>query len=136
MTEGRVTVEREIEADVREVIEMTTPCVVGAAKGLNRPRCPTLPDMMKAKKKEIRVIPRPISAFLLPFQRWSSSGFKRCPTGAGDYPGGGSGKMVRELLPAPGRGRGSIVEKEGLWRGSAFSSRRGEERSKKPPWAP
>ncbi|MEI6105732.1 MAG: electron transfer flavoprotein subunit beta/FixA family protein [Opitutae bacterium] len=51
MLEGRVTVEREIEGDVREVIEMTPPCVVGAARGLNRPRCPTLPEMMKAKKK-------------------------------------------------------------------------------------
>jgi electron transfer flavoprotein beta subunit len=58
MAESLVTVEREIEGDIREVIEMTTPCIVGAAKGLNRPRCPTLPDMMKAKKKEIRVIPQ------------------------------------------------------------------------------
>lgn len=51
-----VTVEREVEGGVREVIEMTAPCLVGAAKGLNRPRCPTLPDMMKAKKKDIRII--------------------------------------------------------------------------------
>jgi electron transfer flavoprotein beta subunit len=58
MAEGLVTVEREIEGDVREVIEMTMPCIVGATKGLNRPRCATLPDMMKAKKKEIRVISR------------------------------------------------------------------------------
>ena len=57
MTDALVTVEREIEEDVREVIEMPIPCIVGAAKGLNRPRCPTLPDMMKAKKKEIRTIP-------------------------------------------------------------------------------
>jgi electron transfer flavoprotein beta subunit len=53
-----VTVEREGEGDIREVIEMPIPCVVGAARGLNRPRCPTLPDMMKARKKEIRVISR------------------------------------------------------------------------------
>jgi len=58
MTGDLVTVEREIEGDVREVIEMSLPCIVGATKGLNRPRCATLPDMMKAKKKEIRVIPR------------------------------------------------------------------------------
>ncbi|MCX5818917.1 MAG: electron transfer flavoprotein subunit beta/FixA family protein [Deltaproteobacteria bacterium] len=57
MAESLITVEREIEGDVREVIEMPMPCIVGATKGLNRPRCPTLPDMMKAKKKEIRVIP-------------------------------------------------------------------------------
>jgi electron transfer flavoprotein beta subunit len=58
MTEGLITVEREIEGDVREVIEMPIPCIVGATKGLNRPRCATLPDMMKAKKKEIRVMRR------------------------------------------------------------------------------
>jgi electron transfer flavoprotein beta subunit len=58
MTGELVTVEREIEEDVREVIEMPMPCIVGATKGLNRPRCATLPDMMKAKKKEIRVIPK------------------------------------------------------------------------------
>jgi electron transfer flavoprotein beta subunit len=58
MTGELVTVEREIEGDIREVIEMSLPCIVGATRGLNRPRCATLPDMMKAKKKEIRVIPR------------------------------------------------------------------------------
>jgi electron transfer flavoprotein beta subunit len=56
MAGGMVTVEREIEGDAREVIEMSIPCIVGAAKGLNRPRCPTLPDMMKAKKKELKVV--------------------------------------------------------------------------------
>ena len=52
-----VTVEREIEGDVREVIEMRMPCIIGATKGLNHPRSPTLPDMMKAKKKEVLTIP-------------------------------------------------------------------------------
>jgi electron transfer flavoprotein beta subunit len=67
LARGTVTVEREIEGDVRELIEMSIPCIVGAAKGLNRPRCPTLPDMMKAKKKELKIvnsadlpIPKPI----------------------------------------------------------------------------
>jgi electron transfer flavoprotein beta subunit len=56
MADGVVTVEREMEGDLREVLEMSIPCIVGAAKGLNRPRCPTLPDMMKAKKKELKVL--------------------------------------------------------------------------------
>ncbi len=51
-----VIVEREGEGEVREVIAMKLPCVVGAARGLNRPRCPTLPDMMKARKKEISIL--------------------------------------------------------------------------------
>jgi electron transfer flavoprotein beta subunit len=58
MTGEIVTVERETEGDVREVIEISMPCIVAATKGLNHPRCATLPEMMKAKKKEIRVIPR------------------------------------------------------------------------------
>jgi electron transfer flavoprotein beta subunit len=88
MAEGLVTVEREIEGDVREVIEMTLPCIVGATKGLNRPRCATLPDMMKAKKKEIRVMIR-------------------------DDLGAASNLPAVELLelqPAPDRGRGRILE--------------------------
>ena len=35
---------------------MQTPCVIGAAKGLNEPRYPKLPDILKAKKKEIKLI--------------------------------------------------------------------------------
>lgn len=58
MADGLVTVEREIEGDIREVIEMAMPCIVGATKELNQPRSATLPDMMKAKKKEIRVMTR------------------------------------------------------------------------------
>ena len=57
ITDGTVTVEREMEGDIREVIEMRMPCIIGATKGLNHPRSPTLPDMMKAKKKEILTIP-------------------------------------------------------------------------------
>jgi electron transfer flavoprotein beta subunit len=36
---------------------MALPCIIGATKGLNRPRLATLPEMMKAKKKEIRIVP-------------------------------------------------------------------------------
>ncbi|MCK5098261.1 MAG: electron transfer flavoprotein subunit beta/FixA family protein, partial [Desulfobacteraceae bacterium] len=36
--------------------EMSLPCVVGATKGLNEPRYPKFPDIMKAKKKEIKEI--------------------------------------------------------------------------------
>lgn len=53
---GRAIVEREAGGGLKEVIEMRTPCVVGAAKGLNEPRYPKFPDIMKAKKKEIKQI--------------------------------------------------------------------------------
>jgi len=37
-------------------IRMIPPCVLGAGKGLNTPKYPTFPDIMKARKKEIRKI--------------------------------------------------------------------------------
>lgn len=48
----RAVVERETERGGREVIQMGLPCVVGAGKGLNKPRYPRLQDIMAAKKKE------------------------------------------------------------------------------------
>ena len=99
MAEGRVTVEREIEGDLREVIEMTAPCVVGAAKGLNRPRCPTLPDMMKAKKKEIRVISQADLGPPAPVPTVELLGLQAAPDrGRGRLLEGNPEKMVRDLL--------------------------------------
>ena len=51
---GTAVAEREIGGGAREVLEMSTPCVIGATKGLNEPRYPKFPDIMKAKKKEIK----------------------------------------------------------------------------------
>jgi len=53
---GKVVVEREIGGGEKEVIEMTMPCIIAATKGLNVPRYPKLPDVMKAKKKEVKQI--------------------------------------------------------------------------------
>lgn len=47
-----VTAERDIEGG-KEVVETTLPCVISAQKGLNDPRYPKLPDIMKAKSKPI-----------------------------------------------------------------------------------
>jgi electron transfer flavoprotein beta subunit len=49
-------VEREIEGGGREVVEVRLPCVIGATRGLNEPHYPKLPEIMQAKKKEIKVI--------------------------------------------------------------------------------
>ncbi len=53
---GQATVEREIGGGEKEVLEIALPCIIGASKGLNEPRFPKLPDVMKAKKKEIKQI--------------------------------------------------------------------------------
>ncbi len=54
--DGRAMVEKEIGGGTRQVIEMGLPAVIGATKGLNEPRYPKFPDIMKAKKKEIKTI--------------------------------------------------------------------------------
>ena len=50
------SVECELEAGVRQVIEIALPCVIAAGKDLNKPRYPTFIDIRKAKKKEIEQI--------------------------------------------------------------------------------
>lgn len=46
----KVVVHRDVEGDL-EVIESTLPILVTAQQGLNEPRYPSLPGIMKAKKK-------------------------------------------------------------------------------------
>jgi electron transfer flavoprotein beta subunit len=50
-----ITAERDIEGG-KEVITCSIPCVISAQKGLNDPRYPKLPDIMKAKSKPIEEI--------------------------------------------------------------------------------
>ena len=49
-------VQREIDGGARESLTVRTPCIIGATKGLNEPRFPKLPDILKAKKKQIKAI--------------------------------------------------------------------------------
>ncbi len=53
---GKAIVQTETGGGAKQVIEMSLPCVVGATKGLNEPRYPKFPDIMKAKKKKIEEI--------------------------------------------------------------------------------
>ncbi|MEK7721026.1 MAG: electron transfer flavoprotein subunit beta/FixA family protein [Elusimicrobiota bacterium] len=54
--EGEViTAERELEGGARSVIKLKLPAVITCELGLNTPRYPTLPNIMKARKKEIAV---------------------------------------------------------------------------------
>ena len=54
---GKAVVECEAGGGERDVVELELPCVIGAARGLNEPRYPKLPDIMKAKRKPLEVIP-------------------------------------------------------------------------------
>src|SRR5262249_16747682 len=52
---NKVTAEKEVEGG-KEMIELSMPCIIAAQKGLNEPRYPSLPNIMKAKQKPIEEI--------------------------------------------------------------------------------
>ncbi|MDA8129986.1 MAG: electron transfer flavoprotein subunit beta/FixA family protein [Elusimicrobia bacterium] len=55
--EGRTaTAKRELEGGAKGVVKAALPAVITCQLGLNTPRYPTLPNIMKAKKKEIAVL--------------------------------------------------------------------------------
>ncbi len=54
---GTITAKRELEGGTKGVVKLSTPALVTCQLGLNVPRYPTLPNIMKAKKKEILAVP-------------------------------------------------------------------------------
>jgi electron transfer flavoprotein beta subunit len=52
-----VTVKREAEGGTVETYKVSTPALIAANKGLNKPRFASLPGIMKAKKKPIKDVP-------------------------------------------------------------------------------
>ena len=54
--DGAALVACEKEAGAVDVVRLKLPCVVGAGKGLNSPRYPTFPEIVKARKKEVKKI--------------------------------------------------------------------------------
>jgi electron transfer flavoprotein beta subunit len=51
--DGMVEAKRELEGGVKACLKVATPVVITCQLGLNTPRYPTLPNIMKAKKKEL-----------------------------------------------------------------------------------
>jgi electron transfer flavoprotein beta subunit len=54
--EGTIRVERELENQKVQVVEMTLPAVVAVQTGINEPRYASLKGIMAAKKKEIKTV--------------------------------------------------------------------------------
>lgn len=54
--DGAITAKRELEGGIKGVVKLQLPALVTCQLGLNVPRYPTLPNIMKAKKKEITPI--------------------------------------------------------------------------------
>ena len=52
-----VIAKRELEGGIKGVVKLRLPALVTCQLGLNVPRYPTLPNIMKAKRKELLVIP-------------------------------------------------------------------------------
>ncbi len=54
--EGTWLCERNIEEGIKEEITLTPPALITVDKGINEPRYPSLPGIMKAKKKPLKKI--------------------------------------------------------------------------------
>jgi len=50
---GDVVVRCEKEGGAQEKLKLKRPCLLAAGKGLNTPRYPTFPDIVKARRKEV-----------------------------------------------------------------------------------
>lgn len=55
--DGVITAKRELEGGVKAVVKLKLPALITCQLGLNTPRYPTLPNIMKAKKKELLALP-------------------------------------------------------------------------------
>ncbi|HTG01491.1 MAG TPA: electron transfer flavoprotein subunit beta/FixA family protein [Nitrospirota bacterium] len=56
-SDGVISAKRELEGGLKCGVKLKTPAVVTCQLGLNKPRYPTLPNIMKAKKKELLAFP-------------------------------------------------------------------------------
>ena len=52
----KAIVDCELSGGIADTYEMSLPCILGAGRGLNTPRYPTFPDVVKSKKKPIQKI--------------------------------------------------------------------------------
>ncbi len=50
---GQISAKRELEGGIKALVKTRLPALVTCQLGLNTPRYPTLPNIMKAKKKEL-----------------------------------------------------------------------------------
>jgi electron transfer flavoprotein beta subunit len=56
LEQGRVIAKRELEGGLKAVVKIPLPALCTCQLGLNTPRYPTLPNIMKARKKELTTL--------------------------------------------------------------------------------
>lgn len=52
----RATVETQTEGGGKNIYDLSMPCVLGVGRGINTPSYPTFPDVVKARKKKVKVV--------------------------------------------------------------------------------
>src|SRR5689334_9696071 len=53
-SDGKLVCRRQVDGG-EEIVELKTPCVISAQKGLNAPRLPSMKGIMEAKKKKVEI---------------------------------------------------------------------------------
>ncbi len=95
--DGIVTAKRELEGGVKAVVKLKLPALFTCQLGLNTPRYPTLPNIMKAKKKEL--LSFPIADFLKEKELTSTTGaYPPAKKGRGVVLEGDVNDMVGKLI--------------------------------------
>lgn len=91
------TVRRELEGGQKSVVKVALPALLTCQLGLNTPRYPTLPNIMKAKKKELVSLP---VADLLKVEALTNTEATRFPAkkGGGVILEGDVGELTEKLV--------------------------------------
>ena len=91
------TVKRELEGGLKAVVKLSLPALFTCQLGLNTPRYPTLPNIMKAKKKELVSLP---IADLHTAEAMTTTNLIRLPAkkGAGLILEGDIGQLTEQLV--------------------------------------
>ncbi len=94
---GNATVRRELEGGLKSVVKVALPALFTCQLGLNTPRYPTLPNIMKAKRKELVSLP---VADLLKVEALTTTAATRFPEkkGTGLILEGDVGELTEQLI--------------------------------------
>jgi len=94
---GKIAAKRELEGGVKAQVSCSAPALVTCQLGLNTPRYPTLPNIMKAKKKELLSVPVADLCKVAPLAETASLAFPE-KKGGGLILEGDAGELADKLI--------------------------------------
>ena len=94
---GKIAAKRELEGGVKAQVSCSAPALVTCQLGLNTPRYPTLPNSMKAKKKELLSVPVADLCKVAPLAETASLAFPE-KKGGGLILEGDAGELADKLI--------------------------------------